>query len=132
MATTTALDTVQLEMAAAGNGSALGAYIYLGPANDETDPNTYSTTLKSIKAVEVKLYLGATANDDDSNMVGEPAIAVADTSQPGVPYTNVIASTYYGKKGREQNRIYFDESTFGMTSASLTASQYCVKVSGNL
>ena len=129
VATTTALDTVQLEMAAAGNGSALGAYIYLGPANDETDPNTYSTTLKSIKAVEVKLYLGATANDDDSNMVGEPAIAVADTSQPGVPYTNVIASTYYGKKGREQNRIYFDESTFGMTSASLTASQYCVKVS---
>ena len=129
VATTTALDTIQLEMAAAGNGSALGAYIYLGPANDETDPNNYSTTLKSIKAVEVKLYLGATANDDDSNMVGEPAIAVADNSQPGVPYTNYIASTYYGKKGREENRIYFDESTFGMTSASLTASQYCVKVS---
>ena len=133
VAATTKLDPVKVEMApATGSGSALGTYIYLGPANDETDPENYSTTLKSIKAVEVKLYLGATPSKDDSNRIGnkdEEIMAVSDRSQPGVPYTNVIASTYYGKKGRDTNLIYVDESTFGLTSASLTASQYCIKVS---
>lgn len=51
-----------------------------------------------MKAIEVKLYLGATANDDDSNMVGKPAIALADTTDPTNAYTNTIASKYYGAK----------------------------------
>ena len=131
VATTNSLKAIRVEMVTAANsGSALGTYIYLGAANDETDPNTYDKTLQSMKAIEVKLYLGATANDDDSNMVGKPAIALADTNDPTNAYTNTIASKYYGAKGRtEGNQIYFDEYTFGLTSASLTASQYCVKVS---
>lgn len=118
---------VYVDTETANNGSAVGTYIYLGAENDETEPVNYSNTLKSIRAVEVKLYTGSTISE--GNLVAT-ALAVDDALTPNNPYQNTIAGTYYGAKGRaEGSQIYVDETTFLKTAGDMTANQYCISVS---
>lgn len=124
---TVSLTKTYVDMEPANNGSAVGTYIYLGKENENIAADDMNDTLKSIRAIEVKLYTGSTPNE--SSCIGT-AYAIDDATEPNVPYHNEVAGKYYGAQGRvEGNKLYVDESTFLKTQGDLTANQYCVAVS---
>ncbi|MFR5600874.1 MAG: hypothetical protein ACLTKI_00255 [Lachnospiraceae bacterium] len=125
MTSTATHNKVKAKITAANNGTAVGCYISLGEKDDVID-----TTIKSIRAVEAKLYLGAAPASDDSNLLAT-CIAVEDNKNLNDPYNGAIADQYWGigEGDPESDRIYIDEGSFSKSMIDMTASQYSIKIS---